>query len=566
VFATSLIFTANAQEPESATTTTEQITQSQTALESVTALREVQRGLDALNQRIATVKEQREATDDEAEAKRLDESLAQLEARATERRRDLETTATGLNPEELKKAEQTETTWSDDLREIVSPALDAMRELTEDSRATQELREKIAVLKEQRSRAEKAVKNLRTNIESLTDEDLREQLKEYLRDWEVRLTESDSQLKLAEYQLKEKTDNAPSIFDAASSGLASFFRNRGLNLLVAAIVLIAIIFGGRYAHRMIVRYGPMHRKDRLRSFGTRFFDLSWSVGTALLAVIGLLVTFYLFDDWVLLSLSLIFLIGLAWAGKETLPQFFEQGKLLLNLGPVREGERIVYEGIPWKVGRLGFYTDLTNPALENAIIRLSANDLLAMHSRPLNPSEPWFPSDEDDWVLLGDTHGKVVKQTPEYVRLVQLGGARITYTASDFIEAAPVNLSQNFRINVTFGIDYMHQKISTTEVPPIFENHILKGLNELLDNKQVVSVKVEFANANSSSLDYAIIADFSGEAASKYRKIERAIQRLCVEVCNEHDWNIPFTQITVHQAMAAVAEANDPPTNKPQIP
>ncbi len=566
VFATSLIFSANAQEADAAPTTPEPAVQSEKPLGSVTALREVQRGLDALNQRIATVTEQRAATKDEAEAKRLEESLAQLELRATELRRDLETIATGLNPEELKKAEQVETTWSEDLREVVSPALDAMRDLTEDSRETQELRERIAVLKEQRSRAERAVTNLRTNIQSVTDEELREQLKEYLRDWEVRLTESDSQLKVAEYQLKEKTDNAPSIFDAASSGLASFFRNRGLNLLVAAIVLIAIIFGGRYAHRMIVRYGPMHKKDRLRSFGTRLFDLSWSVGTALLAVIGLLVTFYLFDDWVLLSISIIFLFGLAWAGKETLPQFFEQGKLLLNLGPVRESERIVYEGVPWKVGRLGFYTDLTNPALDSAVIRLSANDLLGMHSRPLNSIEPWFPTEEDDWVIIGGEHGKVVKQTPEYVRVLQLGGARITYPASDFIAAAPVNLSYNFRINVVFGIDYMHQKISTTKVPTIFENHILKGLCELLDQEQVISVKAEFASANASSLDYEIIADFSGKAASKYRKINRAIQRLCVEVCNEHGWNIPFTQITVHQADAAAAAENDEPPSKPHLP
>lgn len=544
----------------------EPIAQPQTTLGSVTALREVQRGLDALNQRIETVTVQQASTNDEAEVRRLEESLAQLEARATQLRRDLETIATGLNPEELKKAEQAETTWSEDLREVVSPALDAMRDLTEDSRETQELRDRIALLKEQRAQADKAVTNLSRNIQSVTDKELREQLREYLRDWEVRLTESDSQLKVAEYQLKEKTDNAPSIFDAASSGLASFFRNRGLNLLVAAIVLIAIIFGGRYAHRMIVRYGPLHKKDRLRSFGTRLFDLSWTVGTALLSVIGLVITFYLFDDWVLLSISIIFLFGLAWAGKETLPQFFEQGKLLLNLGPVRESERIIYQGIPWKVGRLGFYTELTNPALENAIIRLSARDLLEMHSRPLNPSEPWFPTDEDDWVLLGDAHGKVVKQTPEYVRLVQLGGARITYLASDFIEAAPVNLSHNFRVNVVFGIDYMHQEIATTKVPPIFENHILNGLHKLLNPEHVVNVSAEFANANSSSLDYAILADFSGEAASKYRKVERAIQRLCVEVCNEQGWTIPFTQVTVHQADAAAAEVKDPRPTKPLIP
>jgi len=29
------------------------------------------------------------------------------------------------------------------------------------------------------------------------------------------------------------------------------------------------------------------------------------------------------------------------------------------------------------------------------------------------------------------------------------------------------------------------------------------------------------------------------------------MQRWCVEACNEYDWEIPFTQLTLHQAEAA---------------
>ena len=173
-----------------------------------------------------------------------------------------------------------------------------------------------------------------------------------------------------------------------------------------------------------------------------------------------------------------------------------------------------------------------------------------MHSRPMHSVEPWFPTDEGDWVLIGDVHAKVVKQAPEYVRVLQLGGARITYPAKDFIAATPINLSHNFRVNMVFGIDYMHQEISTTEVPKIFETRVTKELNTLLKPENVINVNVEFSSANSSSLDYAIIADIHGNAGSRYRKIERAIQRICVDVCNEQGWVIPFTQVTVHQANA----------------
>ena len=50
------------------------------------------------------------------------------------------------------------------------------------------------------------------------------------------------------------------------------------------------------------------------------------------------------------------------------------------------------------------------------------------------------------------------------------------------------------------------------------------------------------------------MADFKGDAADRYEKLKRAIQRICVDVCNEKDWGIPFTQITIHQAAEASSQ------------
>jgi small-conductance mechanosensitive channel len=61
-------------------------------------------------------------------------------------------------------------------------------------------------------------------------------------------------------------------------------------------------------------------------------------------------------------------------------------------------------------------------------------------------------------------------------------------------------------------------------------------------------VLVEFDHAGASSLDVAIFALFSGEAAPSYYKMRRLLNRLAVEACNRHGWTIPFTQLTVHQA------------------
>jgi hypothetical protein len=54
--------------------------------------------------------------------------------------------------------------------------------------------------------------------------------------------------------------------------------------------------------------------------------------------------------------------------------------------------------------------------------------------------------------------------------------------------------------------------------------------------------------------------------ASKLRNLERAIPRICVDVCNEQGWVIPFPQITVHQAEASVAAIDEEIVVKPKLP
>jgi hypothetical protein len=121
---------------------------------------------------------------------------------------------------------------------------------------------------------------------------------------------------------------------------------------------------------------------------------------------------------------------------------------------------------------------------------------------------------------------------------------------------APVNLAHNFRIKVSFGIDYAYQSIVTNQAPGIFKAKLESGILEMLAEKEHLhSINVEFEGAGPSSLDFAVLADFKGAAADRYQKLKRAISRLSVEVCNEQGWEIPFTQITVHEPSAAAAFA-----------
>jgi small-conductance mechanosensitive channel len=158
-----------------------------------------------------------------------------------------------------------------------------------------------------------------------------------------------------------------------------------------------------------------------------------------------------------------------------------------------------------------------------------------------------------DWILSEDgIYGQVVLQTPETVQVRQPGGSLLVVATSSFLGSRHRNLSKGFRSYLSFGIDYEHQADVIDTIPqklhPLIESYIAQfDFSEHLEH-----LEVDFESAQGSSLNFAIIADFSGSAAPFLRKIERVVQQACVAACNQEKWGIPFTQITVHTP-AAVA-------------
>ncbi|MCU7924215.1 MAG: hypothetical protein KZQ88_16120, partial [Candidatus Thiodiazotropha sp. (ex Dulcina madagascariensis)] len=136
-------------------------------------------------------------------------------------------------------------------------------------------------------------------------------------------------------------------------------------------------------------------------------ELLHRILTTLMIVIGPMVVFYVVEDWVLFSLSILILLGIAWTLRQALPRYWHQIQLFLNIGSVREGERILMDGLPWRVDQLNVFCTLDNP--EAALTqRVPIDDLVELKSRPSRPDEPWFPCKKDDWVILSDgVRGKV---------------------------------------------------------------------------------------------------------------------------------------------------------------
>ncbi len=454
----------------------------------------------------------------------------------------------GAEAAEYEGATAEELSLERQVRDLFQPAVSALREASSGPRELEVLRQSLAKWMERQRKAEvvlERIKQLRTGVKDpamLAEFDSTEKL------WQGRMAECVGQIGVINSQIDEREARRKPLWETLSGLFSQFFRNRGLNLVLALLSGIACYILTRKAYSLFRRYSPMHRRERGTLAG-RISDILAMSFAVLMAVWGVMLVFYIRADWLLLTVVALMLLGAAWAGKHSLPPHIHQIRTLLNLGSIREGERVMHQGLPWKVQSLGWYSVLSNPNLEGGELRIPVKNLMDMVSREADAKEPWFPTEAGDWVLLQDgVFGKVITQTPEQVVVLRLGGSLKTYSSEHFLEQHPENLSHGFRVTCIFGIDYRHQSIATTEVPEVLELALTNAIIAKVGREALRSVKVELSAAGSSSLDYQINVDVDGSCASRYQALQRLVQKACVETCNEKGWVIPFTQITVHQA------------------
>lgn len=438
----------------------------------------------------------------------------------------------------------------DQISELVQPVLSELRDATSEPRQLDALRKSLDKWQERKHKTDIVLGRIDKLIAEGNDKVLISELKSTRGLWASRQAEAVSQIAVSKVQIDERTRDKRSLWETLSTGLSKFFRSRGMNLLIAVLAGVIGFLATRKIYSWIRQISPVHKKDK-NNFTSRISDVLAMAIAVFVALAAVIVAFYSRGDWLLLTLVVIFLIGVAWAGKTAIPPYLEQIRMILNLGSVREGERVIYRGLPWKVSSLGFFTNFTNPNLQGGLMRIPIRDVMNMISRPVTQREVWFPTEADDWVVLSDgTYGKTITQTPDQVVVLKLGGSMKTYPTADFLELSPENLSHGFRLSIVFGIDYRHQADSTTTIPGVLNDALTASLLQAYGKDAIRSIQTEFSSASSSSLDYTVLADFDGSVAQRYQALQRKIQSVCVDVCNENGWVIPFTQVTVHQAEA----------------
>jgi hypothetical protein len=436
--------------------------------------------------------------------------------------------------------------WQDELVSLLKPAIRELKNLTINAREKTSLQADIVHYKRLQPVAEKALENLQNRIDEADDPELKQNLQALLPEWNNINDQLNSKLKVLRLKLESLELKDKPFIEEMQDSTGHFFKNRGLYLVLSLIVFLVTLLLFSLTRKVLQTHVPaFHRENR--SLFVRLSDILFRLLGLLVASLSLFIVFYMVEDWTLLSLLVIFFIVLIWTFRLMLPKFWVQGEILLNIGSVREGERLMLHGVPWVVKKINMYTIIENPDL-NVQLRLPIEKLVGRCSRCFSPDETWFPCRKNDWVILSDeSFGKVVSLSHEFVTLLKRGGVRKTYQTADFLALAPENLSSNFRVSVVFGVSYDLQQQVTGQLTEVLQSSVQQQLALEEYGSSILDVQASFYQAGSSSLDLIVIADFKGDASPLYKKIRSDIQRHCVEACNENNWEIPFPQLTVHR-------------------
>ena len=450
--------------------------------------------------------------------------------------------------------------WKKELVLITQPVLESLKGLTEKPRKTERLRAIISERNVQVGEIEQAIKTVRNRLASQPPTTIAAALKGTLATWEGHQKDNLREIELAEVQLESLLGSNVPWYESLSMTLGRFLDGRGKTLFVAFLVSVivwlvmkALLWLLLYRRKSKAVDGqaskqPKNKPRQLTSYRVALY--LYKLLTTILILLAVMIVLYVRGDLLLLALMIIIFVGLAVALKQVLPKYVTEARLLLNLGTAREGERIIYNGLPWEVNHINVYTILKNPRLQG-ILRVPIEELAGLNSRPMSGDEPWFPCQKGDYLIMPDgALAEVLSQSPENVELKTKGGMRLSYPSSNFFGMDLYNLSKGdtYGVGSVFGIDYSHIAISLSNVPEVFKQAVTDGLRSAGLNEHVEDVLVDLQTANSSSLDYLIYVTMKSRAASSYFKISRVIQQSCVTACNENDWGIPFPQLTLHKA------------------
>jgi hypothetical protein len=467
-----------------------------------------------------------------------------VEARLKELRRNLRELATGIDDGQVGEASNAD--WQQEIRDLLNPLLNEVRRATQQPREIERLRRTVEELGAEGGRLEGAQRRVGELLSASPSAALAQELTQLKDELAGQHQSIVTQLEIVNHKLNTKLADRKTLSEALNDIFQVFFKIRGINLLIALGAAFIFWFVARRVQIVIAR---LIRRNREPTFLSRIASIVVTAGAGVGAVLVFMLALYFVGDWVLLLLTLMLFLGIVWTSKQAVQHLWSHASLLMNMGSVREGERVFYRGLPWKVSSVNFLSRLDNPALDGAGLTLPMRDLRDLRSREINPTEPWFPSRTGDWVRLGGTHpAQVLFQGVEYVVLKGTNGGEVSIPSAEYYGAKIENLSRGFSMQVPVVVNHGARSELLGRLRGAMLVEITNSLRRQLGGLR--NLAIELNGVSEVGLEVLVVADFLGEAAPHFERARRIIVTAAFEVMNRTSTNLPERHLRVTEIEA----------------
>ncbi|MEQ1632187.1 MAG: hypothetical protein ABL997_07420, partial [Planctomycetota bacterium] len=278
--------------------------------------------------------------------------VQQLQTAQSQLRDRLASLATGFDVGQVRSPKEEQYELQAEILRLVRPLVRALSKATEGPRQIQELQARAEQLTAQIEAAEQVVRGLERTRQDQQNggvaPEVVVQLDAAVQRWGAFVSElRDEHILVAAHLESLEAARAP-MSESVQNAVSDFVKRRGFSLLLAILAATGVVLLLRFVHRAVSRIASRGE----RRFPLRLFDVAFQGLAVTGAAIAVVMVFYLRGDFELLAVAIVFLIGLGWALSRTLPTLLEQIRLLLNAGAVREGERVLLDGLPYRVDAL----------------------------------------------------------------------------------------------------------------------------------------------------------------------------------------------------------------------
>lgn len=435
--------------------------------------------------------------------------------------------------------------WQKEVLEILQPFFAQMQRVTEKARNKDLLIENEKLLTSRLTLAETGLEALQNLDKSELNKNALKSLAKIEEDWLDRIKSLEHQKSIVELKLDDLTDNR-NFFVRVTDNFWGFLKNEGFAIIVA----IGASFGFYYLFNLLIlRYAHYQQKNRKRAlnFKWRFILLTLQAIKALLSLAIFLMILHTTGNIILFGIMLLILFIAVLSFRGNIPQYLQKLRVFLNLGQAREGERIIYNDIPWEISKISLSNVyLTNPLLDNGELHVTIELIDKLYSRETITDELWFPSRKGDFLLLPDKRiVQVIRQTPEAVYLNH-DGATIVMGTAEFYKLKFSNLSRGYSLTLNFTLeDHRENRLSLTNV----KDSIIAGIHKIVKTEDEslyqairnISVTVrQLLTADTTS--YQVIVEMAPNSAKSYLTIKALLNNAIIEVSREHDWRILLTE------------------------